>query len=115
MEPCESRQIPLPRPRPAEAPEPVPLPKTVLYFEPGGVLHEHIRRWQALAASGDDVEIRGLCGSACTLIMAYVPREQICFGEAASLGFHLARKVTGEGTDAYGVGDIETSLLILYQ
>jgi hypothetical protein len=114
-EPCESRQVPLPKARPADAPEPVPLPKTVLYFEPGGVLHEHIRRWQALAASGDDVEIRGWCGSACTLIMAYVPRERICFGEAASLGFHLARKVTAEAKDPYGVGDMETSRWMLNQ
>jgi len=91
------------------------FPRPCSNFEPGGVLHEHIRRWQALAASGDDVEIRGLCGSACTLIMAYVSRERICFGEAASLGFHLARKVTAEAKDPYGVGDIETSRWMLNQ
>ena len=60
-ESCESRQIPFPRPRPAEAPEPTPIQKTVLYNEPGGVLGDHIKRWQALAASGNDVEIRGHC------------------------------------------------------
>lgn len=60
-ESCESRQIPFPRPRPAEAPKPIPIEKTVLYNEPGGVLEDHIKRWEARAASGNDVEIRALC------------------------------------------------------
>src|SRR5262249_35676451 len=53
-------------------------------------------RWQALAASGDDVEIRGPCVSACTLIVAFVPTDRICFGEAASLQFHMAGHVNQE-------------------
>jgi len=70
---------------------------TVLYNEPGGVLPDHVRRWQDLAASGDAVEIRGDCMSACTLIMAYVPSERICFGESASLQFHPVRaRETGD-------------------
>jgi hypothetical protein len=77
-EPCESRR---------------PI-KTVLYDEPGGILQDHIKRWQALAASGDAVEIRGLCASGCTMIMAFVPSDRICFGEAASLQFHMARNAT---------------------
>jgi len=64
--------------------------KTVLYNEPGGLIADHVRRWQALAASGDKVEIRGVCPSACTLIMAYVPNDRLCFGEGASLQFHSA-------------------------
>jgi len=87
---CESRQIPFPRPRPAEAPEPIPIEKTVLYNEPGGVLGDHIKRWEALAASGNDVEIRGHCVSGCTLIMACVPSERICFDSNAVLEFHSA-------------------------
>jgi hypothetical protein len=70
--------------------EPVRL-KTVLYDEPGGVIPEHWRRWHVLAASGDDVEIRGSCASACTLIMAHIPNDKLCFGEAAALKFHSAR------------------------
>jgi hypothetical protein len=66
-------------------------PKTVLYDEPGGILFEHVNRWIALARSGDDVEIRGPCTSACTMIMAYVPKERLCFGDYASLQFHLVR------------------------
>jgi hypothetical protein len=96
-EPCESRQVPLPKPRPADAPEAVPIPKTVLYYEPGGIIQDHIERWRKLAESGDDVEIRDACKSGCTLIMMYVPSYRLCFGEAASLQFHLAwTKDTGK-------------------
>jgi hypothetical protein len=47
---------------------------TVLYHEPGGVITEHVDRWQELARSGADVEILDACYSACTLIVAYVPK-----------------------------------------
>jgi hypothetical protein len=63
----------------------------VIYREPGGVIKEHIERWQELARSGTDVEILGPCYSACTLIVAYVPKERLCFGAFATLQFHLAR------------------------
>src|SRR5262249_36492758 len=56
-----------------------------------GYLHLHIQRWQSLAKLGTDVEIRDFCISGCTMIMSYVPKERICFGENAALGFHLAR------------------------
>src|SRR5262249_61870746 len=46
-----------------------PIAKTVLYDEPGGELLSHVARWRALAESGDDVEIRGACASACTMIL----------------------------------------------
>ena len=108
-EPCESRQTPLPKSRPTDAPRAVPIPKTVLYYEPGGVIADHVKRWRELAQSGDEVEIRGWCGSACTLIMAYVPRERICFGGNASLAFHAARNAeTGEVS-------IQTTTWMFYQ
>jgi hypothetical protein len=88
-EPCESRRPPAqPVARtPAKS-------KTVLYNEPGGILQDHIKRWQALAASED--EIRGPCVSGCTMIMAFVPSDRICFGDAASLQFHMARNATNQ-------------------
>ena len=63
---------------------------TVLQHEPGGIIVEHIKRWRELTQSGDNVEIRGPCFSACTLIVAYVPKERLWFGDYASLQFHLA-------------------------
>ena len=64
--------------------------RTALYHERGGVIQEHVERWQELARSGADVEILGPCYSACTLVVAYVPKERLCFGVFASLQFHLA-------------------------
>jgi hypothetical protein len=78
-EPCESRRTRL---------------KTVLYDEPGGILADHLRRWQALDLTGDEVEIRGPCTSACTMIMAHIPNDRLCFGESASLQFHASRDAT---------------------
>jgi hypothetical protein len=63
---------------------------TVLGFEPGGFVHEHIERWRQVEKSAADVEIRGPCFSACTLVMSVVPKERLCFGDYASLQFHLA-------------------------
>jgi hypothetical protein len=82
--------------RPVLNSSPWPRTKTVLYEEPGGVLQEHERRWIMLAATGNEVEIRGPCMSACTMIMAYIPKERLCFGDYASLQFHLARNSTSE-------------------
>lgn len=66
-----------------------PRKKVTIDFEPGGHLQEHLQRWQALALSGADVEILNSCLSACTLIVAYVPKERLCFGRFSSLQFHL--------------------------
>ena len=88
---CGERQVPLPKPRPEDAPEPVFTHTTVLYYEPGGVFKDHMKRWEELALSGDYVEIRGPCVSGCTLIMMHIPSSRLCFGENASLGFHLAQ------------------------
>jgi hypothetical protein len=67
-----------------------PKSSTVIFVERGGVIKEHIERWQELARSGADVEILDACYSACTLILAYVPKERLCFGAFATLQFHLA-------------------------
>jgi hypothetical protein len=70
--------------------------KTVLYEERGGRIVDHWERWKALAAQGGEVEIRGPCWSACTLIMAHIPRERLCFDKHAELNFHQARRPSGE-------------------
>jgi hypothetical protein len=73
-----------------------PTDKTFLGREQGGRIDQHIERWKALAASGEDVEIRGFCWSACTLVTAYIPKERLCFSKTAMLAFHLARFSNGE-------------------
>src|SRR5262245_36197892 len=52
----------------SSAPAPAPA-KTVLHSERGGLLNEHWERFRVLAAGGGEVEIRGVCPSACTLVM----------------------------------------------
>src|SRR5262245_44529182 len=64
--------------------------KTVLHSDSGGNISIYFERFKALGASGDDVEIRGKCLSACTLVTVFIPRERLCFGETAWLGFHQA-------------------------
>jgi tetratricopeptide (TPR) repeat protein len=70
---------------------PVPPGKVVIRDGPGGLLSEANMRWVGVGQSGDEVEIRGLCQSACTLVMSRVPAKRICFDLNGSLAFHLAR------------------------
>jgi hypothetical protein len=63
----------------------------VLQNERGGEIFGHTVRFQSLGASSNQIEVRGTCPSACTLVVSYVPREQLCFAEDAYLSFHQAR------------------------
>jgi hypothetical protein len=81
---------------PPVAPNRAAPPKTVLYEERGGRIADHWERWKALAAEGGEVEIRGPCWSACTLILAHIPRERLCFDKHAELNFHQAARPNGE-------------------
>jgi hypothetical protein len=57
----------------------------------GGDLHAHIAYFRKLATLSDRVEILHPCYSACTMVVAYIEKDRICFGEQASLNFHQAR------------------------
>jgi hypothetical protein len=93
-----ARDHPLPKPKPlsallaALAVGPI-VSKTVLQAEYGGKIEEHWARFIALADSGDEVEIRGTCQSACTLVTAQVPKARLCFADNANLAFHQARSI----------------------
>ena len=54
----------------------------------GGILFLYQRRWEQLAAQKVNVRIAGPCLSACTIILGYIPRKDICATPKASLGFH---------------------------
>ena len=64
---------------------------------PGGLISEHVERYARMAARGDRVRITGYCASACTIVLAKVPRHRICVGPAAVLGFHSASEVDDAG------------------
>jgi hypothetical protein len=56
----------------------------------GGQIGKYISKFQRLHSSGESVVIDGLCASACTLVLAAVPRDKICVTSRAALGFHAA-------------------------
>lgn len=58
--------------------------------DPGGVLGDFIGKYEALARTGQRVEIAGRCMSACTLILGIVPRDRICVRQNATMEFHSA-------------------------
>jgi hypothetical protein len=56
----------------------------------GGQIGHYMAAAQQIGASGQLVVIDGPCLSACTLLLAAVPRERICVTPRAALGFHAA-------------------------
>ena len=70
-------------------------PTTIVTFDEGGQISEYHARWRTVAASGGDVEVRGICQSACTLVVIHIPKPRLCFADFSSLGFHQARNDDG--------------------
>jgi hypothetical protein len=58
--------------------------------EHGGLLMAYQLQWANLAAQKVNVRIVGPCVSACTVLMGYIPRKDICVMPKASFGFHAA-------------------------
>ena len=73
----------------------------VIYRDRGGKISDYYGRYAAMAKQGYDVEIRGSCESACTLAVALIPKERICFSDYAALRFHKARMPDGTPTSYY--------------
>lgn len=57
----------------------------------GGSVANYNSRWAAAGARGASVRIVGPCQSACTVLLAHIPRDKICVTPQASFGFHLAK------------------------
>ena len=64
---------------------------------PGGEATSFIDFFDELRQSHERVVIDGPCYSACTLVLAIVPRSRICVTPRAVFGFHAARAI-----DQYG-------------
>jgi hypothetical protein len=56
----------------------------------GGFVFIYLMKWQKLAAQHPSVRITGVCLSACTVLLGYIPRKNICMTDKGVLGFHLA-------------------------
>ena len=60
----------------------------VIANDPGGYVVTYIRGWENIASLGNQVEIRGFCISACTLVLGLIPPDRVCVDEDAAFGFH---------------------------
>lgn len=76
---------PAPRPGPESGSGPAPI---VIRDNKGGNVLRMIQQRNQLAASGRPVEIRGYCGSACTMLITL---PNACLGPMATVGFHAPR------------------------
>src|SRR3954466_13997537 len=56
----------------------------------GGRIGAYVDQYSEVRNSGERVVIDGACLSACTLVLGIVPRNRICGGGRAMLGFHAA-------------------------
>jgi hypothetical protein len=66
------------------------LATVLIRDDSGGPVGGYMQRYAAIRDSGEDVVIDGQCLSACTLVLALVPRERICLTRQAVFGFHAA-------------------------
>ena len=114
-EPCESRDTAQPltpeeryrawrgeelrQDRPPTNPLSQPV---VISFGRGGNINEHVALFTKYRTVGTKVELRGPCYSACTIITAYVAKENLCIAEGAFMAFHAARVSMGSPTIAGG-------------
>lgn len=64
----------------------------IIRDDPGGDLMSYVAKVQALQQSGRRVEIRGVCDSACTMLLSVA-----CVSPNARLGFH------GPSSGVYGI------------
>ena len=62
----------------------------VISADRGGPIDQYRQRYAMIRQSGEQVIIAGRCLSACTLVLALVPRDRICVTANARLGFHAA-------------------------
>ena len=101
---CVLKAKPLPK-KDETKPEPPTNPfsqPVVISFGRGGNINEHVALFTKYRTVGTKVELRGPCYSACTIITAYVAKENLCIAEGAFMAFHAARVSMGSPTIAGG-------------
>lgn len=74
----------------------------------GGLIQHYLDHYDDLESTGQTVIIDGLCASACTMVLAKIPRDRICVTERATLAFHAAwdfgsggRRITNPGATRF--------------
>jgi hypothetical protein len=66
----------------------------------GGLIETYVQRFSRIRDSGERISVDGQCLSACTLVLAFVPRERICVTPNAVFGFHSAWSYDDQGGTA---------------
>lgn len=63
----------------------------------GGLIDTYVQRFNQVRDSSERIVVDGRCLSACTLLLALVPRERICVTPNAVFGFHSAWSYDTQG------------------
>ena len=79
----------------------------------GGMIGTYVERFESLRHAGQKVIIDGPCLSACTLVLAVVPRDHLCVTSRARLGFHAAWRPAESGRPIESQGGTEL-LMAMY-
>jgi len=66
----------------------------------GGLIDTYVQKFSRVRDSGERIVVDGQCLSACTLVLAMVPRERICVTPNAVFGFHSAWSYNAQGGEA---------------
>lgn len=74
----------------------VPVGPIVIHDDPGGDIYEYSMKYRNWKANELIVRLEGECASACTLLLGYVPRENVCATPKAVMAFHSASHATGD-------------------
>lgn len=63
----------------------------------GGLITTYVQKFNGVRDSGERIVVDGRCLSACTLVLALVPRDRICVTPNAVFGFHSAWSYGAQG------------------
>jgi hypothetical protein len=63
----------------------------------GGLIDTYVQRFSRVRDAGEQIVVDGQCLSACTLVLALVPRDRICVTPNAVFGFHSAWSYDAQG------------------
>jgi len=68
-------------PKPGQIFLPTTTLKIIIGEDEGGYINKYSEHWRNAAARGTEVDVLGKCQSACTLVLAHIPKSRLCFGE----------------------------------
>jgi len=80
--------------------------------DPGGELASYIQNWTAIRESGERVVVDGLCLSACTMLLGFIPSERLCITQRAVFGFHQPFYKRDDGGVTYSLKGAERLMSI---